>query len=405
MTNPKVSSSAWPEQIVTASDGGASAWFGLAAGLSGNTAFIAAKNATVDGRAGQGAVYVFQKLGGVWTQTARLVASDGAAGDQFGTAIALKGTNAVITAPLAKVNGKTWQGAAYVFSLAGGVWQERTKLVAGHGAAFETFGMSAAFNGTSLFIGAGGVNQGGVFIRRLVYVFRTAPDSRQPNWIERQTLDAPDQADPTSSFGTSIALNETFVLIGARSSTIAGVPGKGEVYVYTQVNGSWLLTSTIVAADGAARDNFGTSVALDGMHAFISAPGATIDGKVSQGAVYHFQLAHGIWSQSEKILAKDGEASSLFGSSVSVSGQFALVTAYAMHNYVGAAYVYRQVAGQWVLLQKLVASNGVPGDVFGYFSVIDGSTALVGSYSKDVNGKVAQGAAYFYAGPAIGPHT
>jgi len=404
MTNPKVSPGAWPEQFVTASDGTTSAWFGLGAALSGNTAFIAAKNANVGGHAGQGAVYVFQNLHGVWTQTAKLVASDGAAGDQFGTAIALKGANAVITAPLAKVNGKTWQGAAYVFSLAGGVWKETTKLVAGHGTAFETFGMSASFNATSLFIGAGGVNQGGVFLRRLVYVFRTAADSHQTHWIECQTLDAPDQADPTSSFGTSIALDDTFALIGARSSTVSGVPGKGEVYVYSQISGSWLLTGKIVADDGAARDNFGASVALDGMNAFIAAPGATIDGKVSQGAVYHFQLSDGIWSQAEKILAKDGEAFSLFGASLSVSGSLALVSAYAMHNYVGAAYVYRQVAGQWVLLQKLVASNGVPGDVFGYFSVIDGSTAMVGAYSRDVSGRVDQGAAYFYAGPAIGPH-
>lgn len=404
MPDSKVSRNAWPEQFVTASDGGASAWFGLGAAVSGDTAFVAAKNANVDGRAGQGAVYVFRNVNGVWTQTAKLVSSDGAAGDQFGTAIALKGANAVITAPLARVNGKTWQGAAYVFSLAQGSWKERAKLVAGHGTAFETFGTSAAMHGTSLFIGAGGVNQGGVFLRRLVYVFRTAPNVRQPDWLERQTLYAPDQADPTSAFGTSISIGDTYTLVGARSSTISGVPGKGEVYVYLETNGSWLLSSTIVAEDGAARDNFGSSVALYGTNTLIGAPGATIDGKVSQGAVYHYQLSHGLWAFAGKIVAKDGQASSLFGSSVTVSGQLALISAYAANNYTGAAYVFQQGPGGWVQRQQLLASNGVAGDVFGYFSVIDASTALVGAYSRDVSGRVDQGAAYFYTGSIIGPH-
>ncbi|MEO7432693.1 MAG: hypothetical protein ABIR62_11860 [Dokdonella sp.] len=404
MPNSKASSTTWPEQFVTANDGEARAWFGLGAAISGKTAFIAAKNASVDGRAGQGAVYVFENVNGVWTQTAKLVASDGAANDQFGTAIALSGSHAVITASLAKVNGNTWQGAAYVFSIVQGVWKQQAKLVAGHGAAFDTFGTSVAMHGTSLFIGSGGVNQGGVFLRRLVYVFRTDPAQREPHWVERQTLNAPDQSDPTSSFGTAMAIGDVYALIGARSSTISGVPGKGEVYVYIETNGSWLLSSSIVAEDGSSRDNFGSSVALDGLNALIGAPGATIDGKVSQGAVYHYQLSHGVWAFAEKLVAKDGQASSLFGASVSVSGPLALITAYAAKNYTGSAYIYQRVSGAWIAKLELQASNGVAGDVFGYFSALDSATALVGAYSRDVNGRVDQGAAYFYTGASIGPH-
>jgi hypothetical protein len=210
-------------------------------------------------------------------------------------------------------------------------------------------------------------------------------------------------ASRTGSSGKPVG--DPFTLIGARSSTISGVPGRGEVYAYTEIHGSWLRTGKLVAEDGAARDNFGSSVAIDGLNALISAPGALIDGKVSQGAVYHFALSHGVWSQAQKILAKDGEAFSLFGASLCVSGQLALVGAYAMHNYKGAAYLYHQISGEWILQQKFEASDGVAGDVFGYFSVLDASTALVGAYSKDVNGKVDQGAAYFYNGASIGPHT
>ncbi len=77
----------------------------------------------------------------------------------------------------------------------------------------------------------------------------------------------------------------------------------------------------------------------------------------------------------------------------------------AIHNYTGAAYVVREISGKWNLQQKLWPSNGVAGDVFGYFGTLDASTALVGAYARDVDGRVDQGAAYFYSGPGLGPHT
>jgi hypothetical protein len=398
----KASSVAWTEQKAVADDSSPNAWFGLAVAISGNTALIAARNATVEGRAGQGAVYVFQNIGGIWTQTQKLVAHDGAAFDQFGTAITLKGGVAVITAPLAMINGHQWQGAAYVFALSGGSWVQTQKLVAGHGAAFETFGVSAALNSNSLFIGAGGTNFNGQRLRRLVYVFRLDPGAR--GWAERQTLNAPDPTDPGSAFGSSVCATETVAMVGACNSTIGGLPNKGEVYVYSQTNGSWLLSATLVANDGGARANFGVSIAIEGSTALIGASGATVEGKVGEGAVYRFTLSKGTWSQTEKILAKDGDALNLFGASVGLSHTLAIVGAYVRNSYKGAAYLMNQVSGQFLTQQKLEDTQGIPGDVFGYACAIDGSTALVGAYTKDVNGLPDAGVVFFYTGPSIGPH-
>lgn len=135
----------------------------------------------------------------------------------------------------------------------------------------------------------------------------------------------------------------------------------------------------------------------------VGAHGATVDGNLSQGAVYRFNFRRGNWEQTQKILAKDGTAINLFGASVSLSENRLLVGAYAVDNYRGAAYMFAMKGGTWQLMKTLRASDGVSGDVFGYYSTLSTTDALVGAYAATINGNQKQGAAYFYALPQIGP--
>ncbi|MEO5624649.1 MAG: hypothetical protein ABIQ70_01415, partial [Dokdonella sp.] len=355
----------------------------------------------VDGKPGQGAVYVFKKVGYVWQQTHKLVANDGVAGDQFGGAIALIGTTAVITAPLATINGKIWQGAAYVFSLAGTTWAQVQKLLASDGHAFATFGKAVALNAKYVFVGAGGVFQAGHYLPRSVYIFRFVAAHSGNSWLQSQKLDAPDPADATSAFGTSMAIADAVALVGARSSTVDGVLGQGIVYGYAEINGVWTLTNKLVASDGAARDNFGTSIALSGASALIGSPGV-FKGTLSVGAVYRFDHKDGNWLQSQEFHATDTKAFN-FGATVSVWKDRALVGAYAADSYRGTAYVFQEQAGVWTQVQQLIASDAAPGNVFGYTTAINAGTAMVGSFSADVGGNADQGAVYFYNAPHVGP--
>ncbi|MEO7325698.1 MAG: FG-GAP repeat protein [Dokdonella sp.] len=400
MPSSQESNAVWTEQKVIAIDGTEQAWFGLTIAIYGNTAMVGAMNAPVDGKPGQGAVYVFKKVGYVWQQTHKLVANDGMAGDQFGGAIALLGTTVVITAPLARIDGKTWQGATYVFSLSGTTWAQKQKLIASNGTAYATFGKSVALNGNSLFIGAGGAGHVGSTIPRSVYVFRLLHQRNGDAWIERQILEAPNPHDLTSSFGTAIAVSDTTALIGARSATIKSVLGQGAVYGYTDVNGNWTLTNTLLASDGAVRDNFGTSIALLGSTALIGSPGV-FKGPLSVGAVYRFDHKDGNWLQAQVFHAADTKAVN-FGATVSRWNDEVLVGAYAADSYRGTAYVFQEQAGVWTQLQQLVASDGTPGNVFGYTTALNAGTAMVGSFSADVGGNADQGAVYFYNAPQVG---
>jgi len=394
-----------PVQKVVASDGQAREYFGSSVTVSGDMAVIGAPFATVNGHEAQGVVYIFKRVGGVWTQTQKLVASDGATFDEFGEAIALVGGKIlIISAPLAKVNGHTWAGAAYVFNLVGGTWVEKQKLTAADAATNGTFGKSIALNGSYALIGAGGASTAGVHVLGSVYVFKLVASSSGAAWSQIQRIPAHDPNDDTAFFGSTVAMSGATALVGAYASTVAGNLGHGLVYVYKLVGGSWGLAGKIIASDGAVRDNFGVSVALIGKTAFIGAPGATIQGNVSQGAVYRFDETGPTWLQKQKLTAPDGAAINLFGASVNFVGSNVLVGAYGANTYTGAAYIFgKSTSANWANKRKLTASDGQPFDLFGYHTALDGKTALVSSYGADIGSNSGQGAAYlFKLGPPLG---
>lgn len=382
----------WLEQKVTASDGTPEAWFGSSVAISGDLALVGAFNSAVDGHPGQGAVYAFRKVGGSWQPAQKLVAGDGAASDQFGRAIALRGNMAIITAPLATIDGDIWRGAAYVFVRVGNTWVQRQKLVDANGGPFETFGTCVAFDAAHALIGSGGASQGGEYIDRAVHVFRHRAASKTHLWTQHQKIPTAIPEDPTSSFGASVAIEGKMALIGARAATF----GQGMVYVYAESAGVWSAVDKLAANDAARRDNFGVSLDIEGKFAFIGAPGATINGNVSQGAVYVFEYGATGWQQTQKIIDPAGTAICLFGASVNVSFGRVLVGGYATQAYRGAAHLFNRIAGQWTKETTLTASDAAQGNVFGYFTALDAKTALVGAYTATVNGNPKQGAAYFY---------
>lgn len=390
---------------VVASDGQPNDFFGSSVAVEGDVAFVGAPNATINGIAACGAVYVFKKIHGVWTETQKLTASDGGFGALFGQGAAIfNGKTAVIAAPFARVNGRNWVGAVYVFNLVGGAWVQKQKLTPSDLSVNGTFGKSVALSGSHLLIGAGGATVGDVHVRGSVYVFDFVPSPSGGAWNQVQRILAPDQNDETAFFGNAVAISGNTALVGAYASAISGHIGQGAVYVFNLFGGTWRLGDKLTASDGAARDNFGVSFGFQGTTAFIGAPGATINGNISQGAVYRFDLAGSIWVEAQKLIAADGTATNLFGGSVSFAGARVLVGAYAANDYRGAAYLFGPSAGGvWTQRRKLTASDAQPHDVFGHFTALDTRTALVSAYSADIGGNSGQGATYFYDLGPIGP--
>ena len=127
------------EQQLTADDGGASDLFGVSVALSGDTALVG-----IAANAGLGAAYVFVRSGTTWTQQQKLTPGDNAAGDNFGTTVALGPDTAIIGSLADDVGGNVDQGSAYVFTRSGTIWSEQQKLTASDGAAGDLFGQGVA---------------------------------------------------------------------------------------------------------------------------------------------------------------------------------------------------------------------------------------------------------------------
>ncbi len=143
-----------------ASNGTTNISFGwsVAINSTGDVVIIGVPNETIGSNSRQGAAYIFTNSGGTWSQTAELTASDGAAGDFFGQAVALDstGTIALIGAYDKTVGPVIGQGVTYVFTNSGGTWSQIAELVSSSGTTNGNFGNSVAFNstGTIALIGA-----------------------------------------------------------------------------------------------------------------------------------------------------------------------------------------------------------------------------------------------------------
>ncbi len=110
-----------------------------------------------------GAVYVFTRTGGVWTQQAYLKASNAEANDQFGVAVALAGDTLAVGAlgeasearginHAGNNNNAPGSGAAYVFTRTAGVWSQQAYVKASN--AGGLFGYGVALAGDTLAVGA-----------------------------------------------------------------------------------------------------------------------------------------------------------------------------------------------------------------------------------------------------------
>jgi FG-GAP repeat len=190
--------------------------------ISGETVVVGAPQD--DGAAGgsQGSAYVFVRSGGVWNLQQKLEASDAAAGDQFGTSVAISGETIVVGVQ----DAGPGQGSAYVFVRSSRAWSQQ-KLEASDAAGGDLFGFSVAISGETVVVGAplddgaAGGNQGSA------YVF--VPSGGV--WNQQQKLGASDAA-AGDEFGFSVAISGETVVVGApRDDGAAGIQ-QGSAYVF-----------------------------------------------------------------------------------------------------------------------------------------------------------------------------
>lgn len=372
--------------------------FSQALALDGDRALVGAWGADVAGDPDRGAAYVFVRQGKEWVEQTQLLASDGAAGDRFGRSVALYGDTAVIGAPLATIGSHTFQGAVYVFERSGGMWAETGKLLAADGVAQDRLGSSVAIAGSTIVAGADGADINGNSAQGAAYIFEKETGS----WIQQDKLFDPD-GQSADLFGNSASLDGDTILIGAESANVEGDPSRGAAYVFTRTGRAWMLEQRLLASDGENPDEFGFSVALDGDVALIGARQKTIDGNLRQGAAYVFRRTGAIWEEEQRLTASDGQTDSYFGWSVALDGNLALVGGrldFPGETQQGVVYEFRRDGPAWVEVQRLEAPVGHGLDGFGEAISLTRTRALI-SNNSNVLVQPPGGTAWIFRRPVL----
>lgn len=145
--------------------------------------------------------------------------------------------------------------------------------------------------------------------------------------------------------------------------------------------------------------SFGVSVAISGETAIAGAFGDDVGGNADQGSAYVFVRNGTKWTQQRQLLAADGAAVDAFGFSVALDGDTAVIGAYfddvGGNPDQGSAYVYERTGTNWAQRQQLTGSPGAPSDRFGNSVAIFGDKIVIGSPLAEAP-STNQGAAFFF---------
>jgi hypothetical protein len=340
----------------TAPDGQDNAFYGSTVAISanGSTAVVGEFG---DSTTQQGAAYVYSSAGGSWALVAELHASDGGAGDGFGWSVAISSDGQTILVGADDINQQT--GAAYVFSGSGGSWTQTAELTASDAAAGNGFGYSVALSasGSRAVIGAWGYEG----YTGSAYVFYGAGRS----WKQKVEM-SPLDGNRGNEFGWSVAMssNGTAILVGA-----IGNPA----YVYTVSGGTWGQAGEIIPSAGSTLFGFSVAMSGSGTTLAIGDYGAGPD-----GTTYLYTGSGSAWTLTATLTT---------GATVALSrnGRTLVIGDEGSGANTGVAHVYVSTGGSWVSQGKLTASDGAKNSEFSYSVAVSayGAVAVLGAPGTD----------------------
>ena len=282
-----------------------------------------------------------------FAQQAYLKASNAGAGDRFAGSVAISGDTLVVGAANEDSNAAgapmndsaPSAGAAYVFVRSGGVWTQQAYLKASNIDSSDQFGSSVAIDGDTVVIGAPGEQGSGNLSNQAgaVYVFTRTSDV----WTQQAYLKA-SNAEVFDEFGTSVSISGDTLIVGAPGESSSASGGEtdnsesesGAAYVFVRSGNIWTQQAYLKASNAGFEDLFGSSVAVDEDTAVIGALYEWSDGSgegnnlaEAAGAAYVFTRSAGVWAQQAYLKASNAEEFDEFGTSVSLSGDTIIVGA------------------------------------------------------------------------------
>ncbi|MEL6986447.1 MAG: hypothetical protein AAGK97_01345 [Bacteroidota bacterium] len=281
-----------------------------------NVVFVSAPLHDASAGADEGAVYAYTFDDGNLTFSQKIIPDDPQAGAKFGFDIAYSSGYLIVGAPFHSLNTGTEQGAAYIFDLVNGNWEQINKLVPSISEDEDEFGTTVAISNTKALVGAPNADDGVRSRAGYVAVY----DRLGVSFVEQEILTSTSTSS-FAEFGLGLAL------LGERAfiSTNRGISFNGEISIYEETGGNYQITETLFNPANSSSDDFGYSIAISGTYLVVGAPQADNEFGFQDGLVYLYDLQNGSYQLIETLSA--GEASADFGFDVEIRSGYIWVGA------------------------------------------------------------------------------
>jgi hypothetical protein len=304
-----------------------------------------------------GAVYLFRKKNSTtttstsdsanppsfYTEMAQITVASGATpGDYFGAAVAIQGNRVLVGAHDVPIGNRTNVGSAYLFAIyPNQTWEQLFQFQMNDPVENARFGISLALEGNVVVIGAVGADA--------AFIFETVDNTTDSSWTQVAKLVPSGSTDSTNrTFGCAVAMAGNWVVVGASRDQNRNGENAGAAFVFHKTSSnSWTLVSKLMAADGAANDTFGTSVAIskNASTIVVGADLADWNEKIlDSGSIYRFSQSNGTWTQTGKFFASDSETGDNLGRSVALEGNILVAGAPGDDESTGSVYTFNLTA-------------------------------------------------------------
>lgn len=275
----------WQQSIKLTQPGAATGdLFGASVAVSGGAILVGSPSDDVTGLgADVGSAHLFQRTGGTWAFTARLLASDAGSLDRFGTTVALSGNLAAVGSRHVDADA----GAVYAFSFDTASAAFLQRIVPDDRQAGDEFGSAMAMDGNQLLVGARSSNGAQTQDSGAAYVFAWSGT----NWMQQAKLVSP-EPQAGAKFGFSVALLDGFALVGAPYAQVgATCCEQGRARLFLGSANGWRHLRLLSIGDVAPFDLTANSVALTQTGVFAGAPGSNdpVSGADETGSVIRFE--------------------------------------------------------------------------------------------------------------------
>ena len=407
-------------------DPAANGAFGSRVAISGNYAIIGSPHLTSNGVNNTGAVFIFFKSGSGWQQQKKIINPNPAQNDYFGSAVAISGDYCVVGSASKTIGSNASQGKVYVYKRNGTDWVLDGSFTKTGGTAYEDFGWSVGITEQSsgaVFLSVG-IPYSDVYVSNGGEVYCYKRSSSNGKWSYLQSI-FPGDIGPSDYFGSSISMDEDYMIIGApaQDNTTYSLADAGAAYVYVFGGGVWTLQQKFQGTTATAQ--YGLALSISGNKIAIGAPWATTYTNTSS-SVYLYKRTGSTWANTGYLFIYNFEivpaagqitgtgnggsisiANITFGMSVSLDGDNLLIGASGGLDYPnggssyysdmsGSVYFYKNLSGDTYTKMQVIKSDYPSAeDLFGESVGISGGKYIISNSHAIANDKIGAGNVYF----------